>query len=140
VRLILDECVDIRLLALLIAAGHEVVAVAHFGRFVMKDSDVLATATADARAVVSTDRDFARSVFWRRPHHAGFVLVGLSNLDTAYQAAEIDRVLRGYDNLDGAVVMVLDEGVRISQGRAPGAETRRPTNESTRKKHVHRRH
>jgi predicted nuclease of predicted toxin-antitoxin system len=139
VRLILDECVDIRLLALLIAAGHDVVALALFGRFVMKDTDVLATATADSRAVVSTDRDFARSVFWRRPHHAGFVLVGLSNLDTAYQAAEIDRVLRAHENLDGAVVAVLDEGVRISQGRTPAAETRRSPVEATRKKHVRRR-
>jgi predicted nuclease of predicted toxin-antitoxin system len=139
VRLILDECVDVRLLALLIAAGHDVVAVALFGRFVMKDTDVLATATADARAVVSTDRDFARSVFWRRPHHAGFVLVGLSNLDTAYQAAEVDRVLRGHDTLDGTVVAILDEGVRISQGRTPVTETRRPSSEATRKKHVRRR-
>lgn len=138
-RLIIDECVDIRLLALLIAAGYDVVAVAHFGRFVMKDTDVLATATADARAVVSTDRDFARSVFWRRPHHAGFVLVGLSNLDTAYQAAEIDRVLRGHDNLDNTVVAVLDEGVRINQGRAPVTDARWSPVESTRKKHVRRR-
>jgi predicted nuclease of predicted toxin-antitoxin system len=138
VRLILDECVDIRLLALLIAAGHDVVAVALFGRFVMKDTDVLAAATADKRAVVSTDRDFARSVFWRRPHHAGFILLGLSNLDTAYQAAEVDRVVRAHEDLDGAVVAILDDGVRISQGRPPAPTARREP-AATRKKYVRRR-
>ena len=140
-RLILDECVDIHLLALLIAAGHDVVAVAMFGRFVMKDTDVLAAATSDARTVVSTDRDFARSVFWRRPHHAGFILLGLSNLDAEYQAAEVDRVVRTHEGLEGAVVAILDEGVRISQGRPPVAPvSRAPTTpRETRKKHVRRR-
>ena len=138
-RLILDECVDVRLLALLIAAGHDVVALALFGRFVMKDTDVLATATADSRAVVSTDRDFARSVFWRRPHHAGFILLGLGNLDAAYQAAELERVARAHENLDGAVVAILDDGIRISQGRGATTETRRAPVETARKKHVRRR-
>jgi predicted nuclease of predicted toxin-antitoxin system len=138
VRLILDECVDIRLLALLIAAGHDVVAIAMFGRFVMKDTDVLAAATADSRAVVTTDRDFARSVFWRRPHHAGFILLGLGDLDSAYQAAEVDRVVRTHEDLEGAVVAILDGGVRISQGRAPAVETRRAPTETTRKKYVRR--
>jgi predicted nuclease of predicted toxin-antitoxin system len=138
-RLILDECVDLRLLALLIAAGYDVVAMAHFGRFVMKDTDVLAAATADGRVVVSTDRDFARSVFWRRPHHAGFIQVGLTNLDPSYQAAEIDRILKAHENLDGAVMMVLDQGVRISQGRPPAAATRRAQPEPARKKYVRRR-
>ena len=147
-RLILDECVDIRLLAMLIAAGHDVVAVALLGRFVMKDTDVLAAATSDGRTVVSTDRDFARSVFWRRPYHAGFLLLGLSILDPADQAAEVDRVVRTHENLEGAVIAILDDGVRISQGRQPVAPvSRAPTtpgtpsapSETTRKKHVRRR-
>ncbi len=138
-RLILDECVDVRLMALLIAAGHDVVAVALFGRFVMKDTDVLAAATADTRVVISTDRDFMKSVFWRRPHHAGFIMLGLSNLDTAEQAAEVDRVVRTHENLEGAVVAILDGGVRISQGRPPVPTVRRAPTEVTRKKHVRRR-
>jgi predicted nuclease of predicted toxin-antitoxin system len=142
VRLILDESVDVRLMALLIAAGHDVVALALFGRFVMKDTDVLAAATADTRVVISTDRDFMKSVFWRRPHHAGFIMLGLSNLDTAYQAAEVDRVVSTHEKLEGSVVAILDDGVRISQGRPPIPAVRRaPTtpSETTRKKHVRRR-
>jgi predicted nuclease of predicted toxin-antitoxin system len=139
VRLLLDECVGVRLLALLVAAGHDVVALAHLGRFVMKDTDVLATATADDRVVVSADRDFAKSVFWRRPHHAGFLYVGLSNLDTAYQAAEIDRVVRQHEDLAGKFIAVSDDGLRISVGQTPANPRRSEPIAATGKKHVRRR-
>src|SRR5215208_7428530 len=105
----------------------------------MKDTDVLAAATADNRVVVSTDRDFMMSTFWRRPNHAGIIMIGLTNLDTAYQAAEVDRVVRTHENLEGSVVAILNGGVRISQGRPPVAPVHRAPTETTRKKHVRRR-
>jgi hypothetical protein len=138
-RLLREECVGLRLPAVPIAAGHAVVALAHGGRFVMKDTGRIATATADHGAVVGTVRDFARTVFWRRPQPAEFIPLGLTNPDTPYRAVAVDRVLRPHPDVDAAIVVAVDGGVRFSRSRASTAETRRPPIMTERKKHVRRR-
>ena len=57
-RLLVDECLGVRIVKLLTAAGHDVVHVEDRGLGGHNDDEVLAFARADGRVLVSADTDF----------------------------------------------------------------------------------
>jgi predicted nuclease of predicted toxin-antitoxin system len=57
-RFLLDECVSARLTGLLVDAGHDCVHAAERGLLGASDEQVMATALAESRVLVSMDTDF----------------------------------------------------------------------------------
>ena len=114
-RFLVDECLSSRVVAILVAAGHDAVHVIDCGLAGQPDERVLAQAVEDGRVLLSADTDFgeilARSrdqapsvILFRRTDRSaeslGMIL--LANLDVV--ADELDK---------GAFVVVTDDRMRI---------------------------
>jgi predicted nuclease of predicted toxin-antitoxin system len=115
VKFLVDECLSVRVVALLVAAGHDAVHVVDCELAGEPDERVLARAVQDERVLLSADTDFgeilARTrsqipsvVLFRRADRsaASLASVLLANLDTV--AEELEK---------GAFVVITDDRLRI---------------------------
>lgn len=97
-RWLADECVAAPLVAVLRAAGHDVVYVAEAAAG-LSDADVITLALHDRRRLLTEDKDFGDLVFRRKQAVPGVVLMRIDfgdvELKTARLAAAIERYGEG---------------------------------------------
>jgi len=78
-RLLLDENVDARLQAHLIAEGHDVTHVIRDYTRSLADANILSIAVREQRVLVTNDRDFGSIVFRENQAHSGVIYMRLRN-------------------------------------------------------------
>jgi predicted nuclease of predicted toxin-antitoxin system len=114
-RFLVDECLSVRLAALLTAAGHDAVHVVDCDLAGCPDEQVLARAVDDGRVLLSADTDFgeilARSrgeapsvILYRRNDRRPTALLGILS-------ANLDAVAE--DLKQGAFVVMTEDRIRI---------------------------
>jgi len=110
VKLLLDSCVWGGAVARLKAAGHDVIWCGDWPTD-PGDEEILARALAEARILVTLDKDFGELVIVRDQPHAGILrLVGLS----ARQQAEVTvSVLTSHGELLGGGAIITAEPGRL---------------------------
>ena len=118
-RFLLDESADLPLRAHLRAQGHDVTAIAHDHPGALIDEDVLAIAVAEARILITNDRDFGELVFRRQLPHCGVILFRLGNEAIPVKVAWLDHVLAAFTDRLHEFIVVNDRGVRV-RGRTRG--------------------
>jgi predicted nuclease of predicted toxin-antitoxin system len=94
-RFIVDESTGQGVANFLKALGHDVAVVAE-EMLQAEDQDILARAVADARIVVTNDKDFGDLVFRNGLPHAGILLLRLVNESAANRIAVVKSVLEGH--------------------------------------------
>jgi predicted nuclease of predicted toxin-antitoxin system len=103
-RLLADENFPLPVVLVLRSAGHDVRTALEAGLLATADPVVLAAATADARAVLTQDRDYIR-LHKLGPVHAGIVFV--TRVDDVFAtAARIDAAIAGQADLTGQLICV----------------------------------
>jgi predicted nuclease of predicted toxin-antitoxin system len=113
-RFLLDQSADARLIAFLIALGHDAKRVGRDYPAGLPDRDVLDIAVEENRILVADDRDFGELVVRLGRPHAGVILLRLGrSADLATRIARLDHVLTNYaDRLDRLLVVTRDR-VRV---------------------------
>lgn len=115
--LLADENVDRAIVDRLRIDGFDVVWIAETAP-AAEDEHVLALATADARVLVTSDKDFGELVFRQGRANAGVVLIRLPGLSPADKADVVARALAAHSReLAGAFTVITSGLVRIR--RAP---------------------
>ena len=105
-RFLFDESADARLVPYLEGLGHDVTRVAREYPRGLRDPQVLATARAEQRTIVTEDLDFGELVFRQGYLHTGVILFRLEETDLAMKIARLDDVLSNYaDRLDQFLVV-----------------------------------
>jgi predicted nuclease of predicted toxin-antitoxin system len=113
-KFLLDENVDARLKTHLTEFRHDVTRVGTDYPRGLPDRDVLATAQAEGRVLITNDRDFGELVFRLRQPHQGVILLRLGNYaPLATMIQRLDDVLaRHGDQLDHFIV-VTSRAIRV---------------------------
>ncbi len=112
-RFLIDESADARLVAHLIALGHDAIFVAFSHGQGLSDVQVLDVAHAQRRVLITDDPDFGELVFRQRQLHAGVIFFRLKSSLLAVRIARLDDVLRAHaDELDQFIV-VQERGTRV---------------------------
>ena len=114
-RLLLDECLSTRLTPLLARAGHDVTHVSDIGLAGHPDQDILDTARAEGRVLISADTDFGELLARADTTLPSLVLFRQGNRTPEHQAAtliaNLDEIT---DDLDaGAIVVFTNDSIRI---------------------------
>jgi hypothetical protein len=106
-RFLADEDFDHRMATRLRSFGHDVLTLAVLGLAGtgMQDDEVLATATAEKRALLTHNRLHFVRLHRRHPQHAG-IIVSSHARDPVGQAERIESVLRGLPDVSGRLVRV----------------------------------
>lgn len=94
-RFLIDESTGTAVVQLLRSLGHEVLAVAETMPRA-EDVDILARAVAEARIVVTNDKDFGKLVFRSGQAHAGIILLRLQDKSPATRVRVLQAVLQQY--------------------------------------------
>jgi hypothetical protein len=102
--LLADENVADAVAAALLALGHDVITARAGGLAATPDLQVLTTATAVGRAVLTHDRDYIR-LHKADPAHAGIVFA-TADTDSAALAVHIDAALAAAPALAGQLIRV----------------------------------
>src|SRR5437868_6253570 len=89
---LLDENIDVRLADELVAAGHDVTAVARDYQYSLSDRTILAIAHREHRIIITKDRDFGDLIFREQLPHAGVLYLRL-RASFAVQRARITAVV-----------------------------------------------
>jgi predicted nuclease of predicted toxin-antitoxin system len=111
-KILLDTCVNTRVLTNLLAAGYDVIWSGDWEKD-PGDEEILATAYREGRILVTLDKDFGELVILRGNPHCG--ILRLVNLSTKEQSIVCLRVIELYGNelLSGAIVTAGLDRVRI---------------------------
>lgn len=119
-RLLLDECVDARLVLALRSLGHDV-ALVHATSSSVADSAVLALALAEARVLVTSDLEFGELLVRTRLRNHGVVLLRLEGVAPEQAAARIDDALRpdGGAGLPGHLLVIDQRRARLRRLAPP---------------------
>ena len=108
-----DESVDKPIVQALRDLGFDVVYIAESAPGI-RDEEVLAIATADARVLLTGDKDFGELVFRRRLAHAGVVLFRLPDAGPHGRAAIVAPAFESHlDAFKGAFTVISPRGIRI---------------------------
>src|SRR3954453_1659012 len=113
-----SENVDARLKTHLTQLRHDVARVGSDYPRGLPDREVLSTAQAEGRVLITNDRDFGELVFRLRQPHQGIILLRLGDYASlAIKIQRLDDVLARYgDRLDHFIVVTL----RSIRARRPG--------------------
>lgn len=112
-RFLVDESTGAAVAACLRNQGHDVVAVAETMPQA-EDAAILASAAAEARIVVTNDKDFGELVFRSGQPHAGVLLLRLQDESAANRVQVVERVLQQLaGQLAGNFVVATETQVRI---------------------------
>ncbi len=113
-KFFIDRCAGRRLAAWLRDQGHDVAEAQERGPD-PGDRELLATAAAEGRMLVTMDKDFGEFVFVERAAHAG--IIRLPDVSAAHRIELVQSLLATHtaDQLAGAVVTVAAGRVRISR-------------------------
>ena len=114
-RFLADESCDFAVVRALRASGHEVSAIAEINAGA-EDDAVLALARAEARVLLTEDKDFGLLAFANRHDTAGVVLIRFpSNVRSALGQAVVDVVTELGQRLRGAFVVVEPGRARVTR-------------------------
>jgi len=112
VRWLADECVAAPLVALLRAAGHDVLYVAEAAAG-LSDADVITLALHDRRLLLTEDKDFGDLVFRRKQAVPGVVLMRIDFEDVELKTARLAAAIGQYgEGLFGRYTVVEDGRLR----------------------------
>lgn len=113
-RFVVDECTGPKVAQWLRKQGHEVFSVYEEARGI-DDEKVLQTAVADARILITNDKDFGEMIFRDRREHQGVIFLRLSNERAANKIKVLEHLLKNYKKrLDKQFVTVTETKVRFS--------------------------
>jgi predicted nuclease of predicted toxin-antitoxin system len=113
VRLLADEGVDARVVARLRDDGHDVAYVAELAPGTADDA-VLELANAEARVLLTTDKDFGELVFRLRRLPLGVLLLRLVGLGHEARAEIVSQAIAAHgEQMTGAFAVVSPGAVRI---------------------------
>ena len=126
-RFLVDANVSPRVAALLVAAGHDAVAVRDVGLAAAADDDILDQAFDEDRVIISHDTDFGTLLAARRQVKPSFILVRSSDPLTADDVAglllaNLDAVT---DDLAAGAIVTFARG-RLRVRRLPLDDASRP--------------
>lgn len=116
-RFLLDESADYPLAAFLIAAGHDVTAIAHDYPAALKDQDVLGIARREQRIVITNDKDFGELIVRQRLAHAGVILFRLGQEELATKCEWLNYVLAQHTDDLRELLVITDGKVRVRRTR-----------------------
>lgn len=112
-RFLVDESTGVAVVDFLRSQGHEVAAVADVLPQAV-DCDILAKAAAEARIVVTNDKDFGDLVFRSGQPHAGILLLRLKDESAANRVNTVRAVLEKHAaDLPNNFVVATDSHIRI---------------------------
>ena len=112
-RFLADENVSRHVIERLRRDGHDVVSIAET-RPGASDDDVLNATIADARILITEDRDFGEMVIRQRFEVRGVMLLELDRLTNAAEAdAVADVVVAHAERLAGSLVVIESGRIRI---------------------------
>ena len=110
---LVDESADARIAAHLIALGYDAALVARSHGPGLPDEAVLAIAHAEARVLITDDRDFGELGFRQQHPHAGVIFFRLGTAALGDRIERLNHILTHYtDQLDQFIV-VTDRRVRV---------------------------
>lgn len=114
-RFLIDECVSPRVGEALRKAGHDAVHLRDVGLLGSSDEEVMASASADSRVVVSADTDFGELLATRAATLPSLILLRQSDRTATHQAQTILANLPQVESdlQTGAVVSLTDDRVRV---------------------------
>lgn len=97
--------------------GHDVRSIEEEARSA-DDHDVLRTAVADDRLLITIDKDFGTLVHVEGMEHRGVILLRLDNERVASKIAAVGMALERYgDELENQFVVVTETTVRFGRGQ-----------------------
>lgn len=114
-RFLIDECVSPRVGEALTDAGHDAAHLRDVGLLGANDEEVMASATADSRVLISADTDFGELLATRGAVLPSVILLRQSDRTASHQAQTILANLPQVepDLQAGAVVSLTDDRVRV---------------------------
>ncbi len=114
-RLLRDESAEMRLARFLRQQGHDVTTVVHQHAQSLVDSEVLRIAHAEARILITNDRDFGELVFRLGLPHQGVIYFRLPLDTTADQKIDwLRRILSERSDALGRFIVVTPQGLRMT--------------------------
>ena len=111
-KFLLDESVDVRLVAFLKERGHDVKAIARDYPSALEDRHVLRLALGERRALITNDLDFGELVVREGLGHSGVILFRLQSTSLALQRARLDALLRRHEGRITDFLVVTESRVR----------------------------
>lgn len=112
-KVLADENVQASTVAWLRAGGHDVLYVAETLRG-FDDDELLATASAESRVILTDDKDFGELVFRRRLAAHGVVLVRLGSAVPSERVRRLSECWSVVEsNMPGKFVVIDDRKVRV---------------------------
>ena len=119
-RFLVDECAGPSVARWLRAQGHDVASI-YDETPGIADEQVLHRAVAEARILVTIDKDFGEHIFLHRTPHFGVVLLRLADERSAVKIEVLDRLLHQHAAaLPGRFVVVTEQQVRFARLPAAG--------------------
>jgi predicted nuclease of predicted toxin-antitoxin system len=113
VRLLADEGVDSQTVARLRDEGHDVAYIAELSPGISDDT-VLDLANAEARVLLTTDKDFGELVFRLRRLPLGVLLLRLAGLGSTARAELVAQAVAEHDEqMTGSFAVISPGAVRI---------------------------
>ena len=114
-RFLVDECLSIRLAPLLAEAGHDAVHVTDRGLEGHADHEVLATAAAEGRVLLSADTDFGEILARSNDATPSVILFRRADQTAAALAELLSANLEAIadDLMHGAFVVITEDRIRI---------------------------
>ena len=114
-RFLVDECTGPAVARWLREQSHDVFSVFEEARGAA-DDDVLHTASAEQRILITNDKDFGEKVYRAKQPHHGVIFLRLRDERAASKIAVLEKLLGSYtDQLSGAFVVVTETQVRFGQ-------------------------
>lgn len=112
-KLLADHNVEAVIIERLRAAGHDVLVVAEALPPEALDEEILAHAKAEARAIVTNDKDFGDLTFFQRQASAGILLLRMPSLGAPAKAERLHQVLPlVQDRLPLSLVVISEKRIR----------------------------
>jgi predicted nuclease of predicted toxin-antitoxin system len=114
--LLADENIPKKALETLKQQGIDIVSVADFSTG-LDDKDVIKTAIRENRIIVTFDKDFGELIVKRRLKPPGLILLRLTEISSPEVAGRIKDLIERRIVLDGNIIVVQDDRVRVAPMR-----------------------
>jgi predicted nuclease of predicted toxin-antitoxin system len=114
-RFLVDECTGPSVARWLSSIGHDVFSVFDSARG-MSDAAILEKAFTENWIIVTSDKDFGEHVFRLRGHHAGIILMRLTETKSTKMIDALEKLLTNHaDWLPNHFVVVTETQVRFAR-------------------------
>ena len=115
-RLLADENIPKKAIETLKQQGIDIVSVADFSTG-LSDKDVIKIAVRENRVIVTFDKDFGELIVKRRLKPPGLIFLRLTEISPTEVAGRIKDLIKRQIVLDGNIVVVQDDRVRVAPMR-----------------------